>query len=351
MRRSRPVSLSGRRLPRRLRGWKRDLFAGPCGVVTGARLLNAWRGDLQPPADGHRQRPGAASGGRRLQANELGQVLILEYHTIGDGGGAFVRSPQRFRDDLLWLYEHDFYLTPIRDYFGGEIGAPAGKRPVVLTFDDGVVTQFRYTVSPDGEKSIDPDSAIGVLEAFIAEHPDFGRAGLFSILPRAPFAWPDAPDQLPFAEEKLRWLLDHGYEIGNHTLNHANLGELSAEEVKEELASAVDMVHEYVPDAPVEVIALPFGAYPRDKTLLQGFEYQGKRYSFSGALMIGAGPAPSPAHPDFDPLYTPRIQATDEELATWFAYVEENPSAIYVSDGDPETTTPSGESALRSAHP
>lgn len=275
----------------------------------------------------------------RYQANELGQVLILEYHAIDDSGGEFARSAEQFRADLAWLYEHDFYVIPIRDYLTNEIKAPAGKRPAVLTFDDGVVSQFRYILDASGEKTIDPESAVGILERFFSEHPDFGRGGLFSILPLAPFAWPDAPDQLEYAQEKLQWLLDHGYEIGNHTLGHANLGELSAEEVMKELAEAVEKIHEYVPKAPVEVIAVPFGVYPAEEALLHGFDYGGKRYDFYGALMIGANPAPSPAEVNFEPFRTPRIQANDEELGRWFRYVEENPGLIYVSDGNPDTVT------------
>lgn len=271
--------------------------------------------------------------------NELGQVLILEYHAIDGSGGEFARRPEQFRADLAWLYAHDFYVIPIRDYLTNDIKAPAGKRPVVLTFDDGVVSQFRYVIDASGEKAIDPDSAVGILEGFFGEHPDFGRGGLFSILPLAPFAWPDAPDQLEYAREKLQWLLDHGYEIGNHTIGHANLSELSAEEVKKEMAEAVEKIHEYVPDAPVELVTLPFGAYPADDALLRGFDYHGQPYRFLGALMIGANPAPSPAHPDFEPFRTPRIQANDEELARWFGYVEDNPGLIYVSDGDPDTLT------------
>jgi len=266
-------------------------------------------------------------------------VLILEYHAIDDSGGEFARSPEQFRADLVWLYEHDFYVIPIRDYLTNDIKAPAGKRPVVLTFDDGVASQFRYVIDASGKKVIDPDSAVGILEGFFSEHADFGRGGLFSILPLDPFTWPYAPGQLEYAQEKLQWLVEHGYEIGNHTLSHANLGELPAEEVMKELAEAVEKTHEYVPNAPVEVIAVPFGAYPADDALLHGFDYQGKHYRFYGALMVGASPAPSPTHPSFDPFRTPRIQASDEELGKWFRYVEENPGLIYVSDGDPDTVT------------
>ncbi len=272
------------------------------------------------------------------EPNELGQVLILEYHTIEDGGGEFGRSPEEFRADLVWLYEHEFYVIPIRDYLTDDIEAPAGKRPVVLTFDDGLPSQFRYVLDASGNRVIDPDSAVGILEGFFGEHPDFGRGGLFSILLPDPFTWPGSGDQLEYAQEKLDWLVEHGYEIGNHTLSHANLSELSAEEVTRELAGAVDGIHEYVPDAAIEVIALPFGEYPADGALLHGFEYQGRQYRFLGALMVGAGPAPSPAHADFDPFRTPRIQASDEELEKWFGYVEDNPGLIYVSDGNPDTT-------------
>ena len=278
------------------------------------------------------------------QANELGQVLVLVYHTIDESPGEFTRSPKQLRADLQWLYDHGFYVIPIRDYLTNNIKAPAGKRLVVLTFDDGLVSQFRYVLDASGKKMVDPDSAIGILEEFFGEHPDFGRGGLFSILPLAPFAWPDAPDQLEYAQEKLQWLLDHGYEIGDHTLGHANLGELSADEVKRELAEAVDKTREYVPDAPVEVIVVPFGAYPADETLLQGFDYRGRQYRFAGALMAGGNPAPSPAHADFDPFYTPRIQGSDAELRKWFGYVEDNPSLIYVSDGNPDTVTIPDES-------
>lgn len=275
------------------------------------------------------------------QPNEMGQVMVLMYHGITEDGGEYDRTPDGFRQDLQWLYDNGYYVIPIRDYLTNRISAPPGKRPVVLTFDDGVVSQFRYLVDENGQKTIDPNCAVGILEDFFTRHPDFGRGGLFSILPRAPFAWPDEPEQLEYAEEKLRWLVEHGYEIGNHTLSHANLRELSDEEIKAELAGAVDMIREYVPDAEVEVIALPFGMYPPggDDTLLRGFTYEGREYRFTGALMVGANPAPSPVDAEFDPFWTPRIQATEEVLAEWFAYAADNPAIMYVSDGNPDTVT------------
>lgn len=275
------------------------------------------------------------------QPNELGRVMVLMYHQLIEGDTAWHRTPDQFRQDLQWLYDNGFYVIPIRDYIRNEIRAPAGKKPVVLTFDDGTTSQFRYLRQDDGSVEIDPDSAVGILEDFFTRYDDFGRGGLFSILPNAPFAWPDESDQMEFAEEKLQWLVDNGYELGNHTIGHVNLRESTDEEIKDELAGARDMIQEYVPEADVSVLAVPFGVYPTggDTTLFEGFEYETGYYELEGALMVGAEPGVAPVHADFDPMWIPRINSDDTELGRWFSFAEENPGIMYVSDGNPETVT------------
>jgi peptidoglycan/xylan/chitin deacetylase (PgdA/CDA1 family) len=281
---------------------------------------------------------------QQYQPNELGQIMVLMYHRIeaqDNPEDVWTRTPEQFRGDLQWLYDNDFYIIPIRDYIRNEINAPAGKRPVVLTFDDGTVGQFRMVEQDDGTMGVDPDSAIGILEDFFTRYDDFGRGGLFAILPLAPFAWPDAEDQRPYAEEKLNWLVDNGYELGNHTVGHINMRETPDEEIKSELARAEDIMAEYVPGVEISVLAVPFGMYPEggDTTIFRGWEYEGRQYELEAALMVGAEPAPSPVHSDFDPMWIPRINADDEQLGRWFSFVEENPGIIYVSDGNPDTIT------------
>jgi peptidoglycan/xylan/chitin deacetylase (PgdA/CDA1 family) len=281
---------------------------------------------------------------QQYQPNELGKVLVLMYHRIESQENpedVWTRTPDQFRSDLQWLYDNDFYVIPIQDYIRNEINAPAGKRPVVLTFDDGTVGQFRMTEGENGSLIIDPDSAIGILEDFFTRYDDFGRGGLFSILPLAPFSWPDAEDQREYAEEKLQWLVDNGYELGNHTVGHVNMGEIPDDEIKSELARAEILINEYVPEAEISVLAVPFGVYPNqgETEIFEGWEYDGDEYELEGALMVGAEPAPSPVHVEFDPMWIPRINADDEQLEQWFGYVEANPGIIYVSDGNPDTIT------------
>jgi peptidoglycan/xylan/chitin deacetylase (PgdA/CDA1 family) len=281
---------------------------------------------------------------QQYQPNELGQIMVLMYHRIeaqDNPDDVWTRTPDQFRGDLQWLYDNDFYIIPISDYVRNEINAPAGKRPVVLTFDDGTVGQFRMIEQNDGSVVIDPDSAVGILEEFASRYDDFTGGGLFSILPLAPFAWPDAEDQRPFAEEKLQWLVDNGYELGNHTVGHINMGETPDEEIKSELARAERLIQDYVPDADISVLAVPFGVYPNqgETTIFEGWEYDGEQFALEAALMVGAEPAPSPVHVDFDPMWIPRINGDDEQLGRWFSFMEDNPGIIYVSDGNPNTIT------------
>lgn len=285
----------------------------------------------------------------RFRPNELGKIPILEWHiftTDSSKKEQFTRPIEDFRKDLQWLYDHDFYVMPLRDIFLDQITAPPGKHPVALTFDDSTAGQFRFIPARDGSLTPDPLSAVGVLEEMFAKYPDFGRGGYFATHPTACFDWPDEPDQTGYCAQKLRWLLDHGYEIGNHTRTHADLLDLEDDAFQEEVGGATRDLLALAPDAEVDILTLPYGNYPdpdkhpqQREWMRDGFDYEGTQVAFLGALMVGADPASSPASTEWDPVFTPRIQAFDEELARWFPLFADEPSLLYTSDGDPETVT------------
>src|SRR5215470_12794692 len=103
--------------------------------------------------------------------NELGKVMILEYHLIEEKESRWGRSVQGFRSDLEQLYQKGYRTISLGEYIDGTVAIPAGTKPVILTFDDSSPGQFRYVVR-DGEKKIDPDCAVGMLLNFGARHPD-----------------------------------------------------------------------------------------------------------------------------------------------------------------------------------
>jgi peptidoglycan/xylan/chitin deacetylase (PgdA/CDA1 family) len=277
------------------------------------------------------------AGAESLAPNELGRVMILEYHKIDYPEERWTRTPENFRRDLETLYARGYRLIALGDLLDGRIALPAGTTPVILTFDDSSPGQFRY-VEENAAVEIDPKSAVGILEAFAREHPDFGHAAVFFVLPAA-----DPPNRLfnqpAYAGRKLQFLASHGYEIGNHTLWHANLGKYDEATVRAQIAGAQQWIQRHVPAYKPRVLALPHGVYPKDVSWARFGSSKGVTYSHDAILQVAGGPAPSPFARAFDPLRLPRIQALESELRHWLGYFERHPGERFVSDGDPAAVT------------
>ena len=269
--------------------------------------------------------------------NELGRVMILEYHKIDRPEDRWSRTPDNFRQDLETLYARGYRLQSLHALLDGRVSVPAGTTPVVLTFDDSSPGQFRY-LDAEGGPRIDPDCAIGVLEAFIAAKPDFGRAATFFVLPGA--SRPNRLFDQPAHEgTKLRWLVAQGYEIGNHTLWHANLGKYDETTVRAQIAEAQVWIQRHVPGYTLRALALPHGVYPKQVGWVLKGVSKGTAYQHEAVLMVSGGAASSPFAKSFDPAPLPRIQALESELSRWLVYFERHPDERFVSDGDPTTIT------------
>jgi hypothetical protein len=275
-----------------------------------------------------------------LRPNELGRVMILEYHKVDYPEERWTRTPENFRRDLETLYARGYRLQSLNDLLDGKITVAAGFTPVVLTFDDSSPGQFRY-IEQGGTLVIDPKCAVGVLEAFIQEKPDFGRSATFFVLPGA--SRPNRLFNQPEHEgRKLRFLVERGYEIGNHTLWHANLGKYPEAVVRKQIAEAQQWIQRHVPDYRIRTLALPHGVYPRDVTWAVRGSAMGASYSHDAILMVAGGAAPSPFSRGFDPLRVPRIQAVERDLAYWLRYFDQHPQERFVSDGDAARITVPG---------
>ncbi|MGC8873176.1 MAG: polysaccharide deacetylase family protein [Chloroflexia bacterium] len=273
---------------------------------------------------------------QEIRANELGQIMVLQYHLIEEPEDRWSRTPQNFRADLERLIAGGYYPINLVDLVDGHIDVPAGKTPVVLTFDDSSSGQFRLL--PDGQ--VDPDCAVGIILDLAQKEPERWR-------PRATFFVlldVDVPDRVLFgqpewAEEKLRRLVAWGMEVGSHTISHFDLGAASPDRVRWQLAVSENTLERLIPGYEVRSLSIPFGSYPADLDLIRSGEWEGQGYDYAAAVKVGAEPAPSPFSSLFDPYYIPRIQAIQSELDLWFAYFEEHPERRYISDGDPQTVS------------
>lgn len=271
-------------------------------------------------------------------ANELGEIPVIMYHRVTDDGSPIYDTTlDEFRAEIAYLHEAGYHPVRVVDLVDGRIEVPAGKSPVVLTFDDSSQSQF----SLDEDGVVEPDSAIGILLAFAADNPGFVPTGSFYVLDDA-FGVSGQR-----AVDKLRYLDRLGFEIGNHTLEHGNLRSLGAEGARRDLALGAQMIRDALPGNEVRTLALPYGVWPDDPEVARSGTWEGIGYEHDGILLVGANPAPSPFDVEFDPLAIPRIRAQpvfdpDEDAPDlgsgyWLWVLEDQHGRRYVSDGDPDT--------------
>jgi peptidoglycan/xylan/chitin deacetylase (PgdA/CDA1 family) len=263
-----------------------------------------------------------------VHSNELGLIPVLMYHRLTTHPtSVYERTPSEFRAELERLAKERYVPITVAELTGGRIDIPAGTHPVALTFDDGDPSAF--TLTAQGKPA--STSAIGILLQVAAKHPGF-RAVATMYVNADPYRDGSGTRTLP-------WLHEHGFEIGNHTYEHANLRELSAAAVRSQILKEDHAIRTAVPGYRPTTLALPFGATPHPaKSALSG-----PGYHYTGVLLVGANPAPSPFSADFDPARIPRIRSegpkgpeADYGSSVWLDRLAAHPAQRYTSDGDPQ---------------
>lgn len=285
-----------------------------------------------------------------LQVNELGDVPIMMYHGIHNvtdnqytGGNVdydgYQRTASAFRKDLEFYYNSGYRMIRLEDYVNGIIDVEAGYSPIVLTFDDGLENNIKVLgLDENGEIIIDPNSAVGILESFKEKYPDFNVTATF-------FVNAGLFNQSEYNEKILKWLVNNGYDVGNHSYSHVDFSYISQEKSIQEIGSIYNLLDKYIPGRYVNIVALPFGS-PYDKehenfdSIMNGI-YNGKEYKTQSTLRVGWMAEYSPFNNNFDKTFLKRIRAYDNNGAEFdiemnFKLLENN---RFISDGNKDTIT------------
>ncbi|MBN1321832.1 MAG: polysaccharide deacetylase family protein [Thermoleophilia bacterium] len=277
--------------------------------------------------------PMTAGRAEAIGANEMGQFLVLMYHHFGPDEAEWTRTPANFRNDLALLKAEGFYPVNVRDLITGNIDIPAGKTPVVITFDDSSSGQYR--ILDDG--TIDPDCAVAMMQEAVDDGDWASRASFFCLIEV------DSKDREIFGQEEVRKekltnLIDWGYEVGSHTVTHLDLGKASEAEAVKQLAQSQSILEGLIGDGyEVTSISIPFGSYPESDSILTGGQYEDITYAYTAALSLGAVPCPSPFSTEFRPLHIPRIRGSAKYITDAIKALKKNSGLRYISDGDPIT--------------
>jgi peptidoglycan/xylan/chitin deacetylase (PgdA/CDA1 family) len=243
-----------------------------------------------------------------------------------------------FNKLLGTLYEKGYRLISMEDFLNNSINVPAGYIPMVFTFDDGTAGQFNM-VEENGVLKANSQSAVGIIESFNKIHPDFGTKGTFYVnLGDNTFPGKGT------LQERLKYLIDEGFEIGNHTYSHIKLTKVkSADILQEEIGGNQKKMLELIPGYIMNTFSLPYGLPSKE---LQGYvakgEYQGVKYDNKAIMEVGWDPTYSPVNKKFNPLSTHRVRAAgikpvEADLSWWLEKLTRNEQ--YISDGNPDTVT------------
>ncbi len=179
------------------------------------------------------------------------RIVVLLYHQIGEPASRYRVPLWRFTQQLDWLQAHGYTVISLMEAFDGVLnGGPLPDKPVVITFDDCTSGQW---------------AAAQAMEAR-------GMRGAFFV----------AMARCQLSTDQLRTLVAHGHEVGSHSLTHAHLPRLSAEQRWQEVAASRQQLAAML-GAPPRYFAYPFGEYDLPTAAaVQASGYEGALAAWGG---------------------------------------------------------------------
>lgn len=163
---------------------------------------------------------------------------ILMYHAIGaappDAAMPELFVPQaEFAEQLEWLANRGYHAVTMGQLFEAwQQGTPIPPKPVVLSFDDGLRSQY-----------------VGALP-LLRER---GWPGVLNLKL-------ESLEQGELSAAMVREMLAAGWELGSHTLTHPDLAELSGGALEAEVADSRERLAERF-GVPVDFFCYPGGSY------------------------------------------------------------------------------------------
>ncbi len=261
--------------------------------------------------------------------NEMGKIAVITYHQIGSIDNFLIRKRSEFKEDLKLLKKEGFYPIKVSDFMRGIFRVPKGKKPVVISFDDSSISQFEM----DKDGNISMDSAVGMMEEFKLENPDYPLTAMFFVSANTFFGQPS------LIKKKMEFLIQHNYEIGNHTFTHLNF-RFFPKRVSEQIAFCQRDLYKFLPYT-MYAMATPYGSFPPEKyeeSLIRGSVGQSSYrneivFDYSNQLSF------SPFDIHFDRFKVHRIHGHELSIKKLVKDLDSYGRDAFVSDGDENTLT------------
>lgn len=177
---------------------------------------------------------------QRLASAESQRVSVVCYHRVNDVQRDGVTVPVETFDRQIALIRRHYQVTPLADLISGQVDRTSRRPIVAVTFDDGYRDNFENAVPILRRHGVPATFFVctGLIGAQCGFHHDirqYGRA-----LPT--MTW-----------DQLRDMHAQGFEIGSHTVHHANLAKIAEDVARLELTQSRDAIRREI-----GVDAVPF---------------------------------------------------------------------------------------------
>ncbi len=180
----------------------------------------------------------------------LSGIPVLMYHKVGDPPAdsqlkKLWVSTAMFRKQMDYLKRNGYTPITFREvYAHWDKNAPLPPKPVVITFDDGYANNYEL--------------AFPILTEF-----NF-PAVLYVVVQTVGWdnKWHDPKSEIriPMVSwQQLKELRAAGWEIGSHTMNHANLQKIELKDVAVEMQKSRQIIGEFLGETP-DSFAYPYGS-------------------------------------------------------------------------------------------
>ena len=330
--------------------------ATPAAMASGESApITSGAATTGPAATGTALIPGTADPARA--PNEMGRIMVLEYHIIGDKDSQYGRERGHFRRDLELLYARGFRPVTMNQVLDRKINLARGLSPVVMVFDDASPEQFGY-IDRNGKLETDPRTGMGIWLDFQKTHKEWGNTAVFCLLSGASAGHNFFGDKgiggqkTEWRFPKIKWLADNGFELCNHTLWHAQLSKFPDAFVQQQIAQLQLAVDSAVPGYRIRSMALPQGLWPKNRALASRGSWTNPRdgkttsYNYEVVFEVAGGPMRSPYDPAFNGLSTPRVQVIGNVIEQTIDKLEKAGN-LYISDGNPSSVAKPAAVAAR----
>jgi peptidoglycan/xylan/chitin deacetylase (PgdA/CDA1 family) len=168
---------------------------------------------------------------------------ILGYHAVEMNGTRFCVSPEKFRDQMLYLKTAGYRIVSLQEAYAQLHSGAISEKTVVLTFDDAIDSLREYAIPLLRDLGFFatifvPLGLIGQTDTFSSEYR--GRKIL---------NW-----------DALSSLCNEGFTIGSHSMSHCDLSAVDDEKVYYELSESKKILYARF-GIDFYACAYPFGRY------------------------------------------------------------------------------------------